>query len=484
MDIDQIIRLIQKNLQSNPPEASKSFDTAAGNAEPPSNSSMTDAARRYGKYGPTLSTRDALPPGYVRNSRGQTVKAEDINKVFPEGFGGLIAEQLKRGGEILGTGPKAQAAREVVSQSENIVPKPRPPGTEDFRLPRNFNNPFSFPVNNAAELGAELGLGDDSVATRPLPPMVSEFTRQGADAQQGADELDNVMLTLLASPTTSSGKPKDPSKAASDSVTYSAAKGIAGGTDYAEYNNQKGLIDSVSEGISSLLGNDTVSALMRVLARPEFVAPMGPGQSPVTNFINAAAADRTQRAATAAALKESQLEGFKAETDRLKALMPDPSKMPKLTGEVSKLYDSMAAAENTARLGKQIQESLSSSFMVSGAPGAAAEGFRAVAAMFGFDPGEMEQDEVKKRIAALKKEILQSRAFGREANKQELEILNRLVQGPDAFTSRTQILNSIKSLTESAERRRFNVAARLKAFGLPTEFNATKPEGPGFTRNN
>ena len=211
---------------------------------------------------------------------------------------------------------------------------------------------------------------------------------------------------------------------------------------------------------------------------------MGPGRSPLTNFVRAAAADRQSQTALRAARQAAGLEAFKAETDRLKALMPDPSKMPKLTAEVNKLYDSMAASENTARLGKQIQESVSSSFMVSGAPGAAAEGFRAIAAMFGFDPGEMEQDEVKKRVAALKKEILQSRAFGREANKQELEILNRLVQEPDLFTSRTQILNSIKSLTESAERRRFNVAARLKAYGLPTEFNATKPEGPGFTRNN
>ncbi len=46
-----------------------------------------------------------------------------------------------------------------------------------------------------------------------------------------------------------------------------------------------------------------IGGILRVLARPEFVAPMGPRQSPVTNFINAAAADRTAQAATAAALQ-------------------------------------------------------------------------------------------------------------------------------------------------------------------------------------
>lgn len=310
-----------------------------------------------------------------------------------------------------------------------------------------------------------------------ISPMPTPGNLPGSGENEELD-ADNIALSLLQD------LPANPAARAANQAKADAAKGLKYGSDLAASQNQEGLISQASDAISGLLGNVDFQGLFRVLARPEFVAPMGPGQSPLTNFVNAAAADRASQAASRAAQQAAGLEGFKAETDRLKALIPDPSKMPKLTAEANKLYDSMAAAENTARLGKQIQESLSSSFMVSGSPGLAAEGFRAIAAMFGFDPGEMEQDEVKKRVAALKKEILQSRAFGREANKQELEILNRLVQEPDLFTSRTQILNSIKSLTESAERRRFNVAARLKAFGLPTEFNATKPEGPGFTRNN
>ena len=306
------------------------------------------------------------------------------------------------------------------------------------------------------------------VATRPINAV--RASGEGFNQFEEMEELDadNTALSLLSD--------LDPRKA--------TGQGMAYGANTAKAQNQEGLISQASDTISGLLGNVDFKGLFRVLARPEFVAPMGPGESPLTNFIKAVSGDQTSQAALRAARQTAGLEGFKAETDRLKALMPDPSKMPKLTAEANKLYDSMAASENTARLGKQIQESLSKSKMVAGASGAAAEGFRAVAAMFGFDPGEMEQDEVRRRIADLKKEILQSRAFGREANKQEIEILNRLVQDPDLFTSYTQILNSVKSLTESAERRRFNVAARLKAFGLPTEFNATKPEGPGFTRNN
>ena len=371
-------------------------------------------------------------------------------------------------------------------------PQPRPQG---FNMPlkpvpltleqmaqRRAQNPGTPAMSEFA--GADMpnllraDFREIDVATRPINTV--RASGEGFNQFEEMEELDadNTALSLLQD------LPANPAARAANQAKADAAKGLKYGSDLAKARNQEGLISQAADTISGLLGNVDFQGLFRVLARPEFVKPMGPGQSPLTNFVEAAAADRTSQAALRAARQEAGLEGFKAETDRLKALMPDPSKMPKLTAEANKLYDSMAAAENTARLGKQIQESLSSSFMVSGSPGLAAEGFRAVAAMFGFDPGEMEQDEVKKRIAALKKEILQSRAFGREANKQELEILNRLVQEPDLFTSRTQILNSIKSLTESAERRRFNVAARLKAFGLPTEFNATKPEGPGFTRNN
>ena len=371
-------------------------------------------------------------------------------------------------------------------------PQPRPQG---FNMPlkpvpltleqmaqRRAQNPGTPAMSEFA--GADMpnllraDFREIDVATRPINTV--RASGEGFNQFEEMEELDadNTALSLLQD------LPANPAARAANQVTANVGKGLSYGTQLAQARNQEGLISQAADTISGLLGNVDFKGLFRVLARPEFVAPMGPGQSPLTNFVEAAAADRTSQAALRAARQEAGLEGFKAETDRLKALMPDPSKMPKLTAEANKLYDSMAAAENTARLGKQIQESLSKSKMVAGASGATAEGFRAVAAMFGFDPGEMEQDEVKRRIAALKTEILKSRAFGREANKQELEILNKLVQEPDLFASYTQILNSVKSLTESAERRRFNVAARLKAFGLPTEFNATKPEGPGFTRNN
>ena len=83
--------------------------------------------------------------------------------------------------------------------------------------------------------------------------------------------------------------------------------------------------------------------------------------------------------------QEAGLEGFKAETDRLKALMPDPSKMPKLTGEVNKcmisgiIYKSMAEDWRNQGFGFRLIKV----WLLLVVRGEAAKGFRAVAAMFG-----------------------------------------------------------------------------------------------------
>ena len=427
--------------------------------------SVTEQAQRY------RTNTTASPTGSRAVTRDKTGRVQSF---FRPDLPQAVRDRLNQGEKILrersGAGPVPRPFTVVPRPPvQSVRPEENTPGMSEFV---DVPAPFPLPLPAGSPAQSEFIEG-------PTPLPFPTYYSPGSFINGGEEiDADNIAISMLGSNAT------DPARAAADAVKRDTLLGYKHGGDLAQSQKQEGLINEASDAISGLLGNVDFKGLFRVLARPEFTAPMGPGQTPVTNFINAAAADRTAQATSAAAQQAAGLEGFKAETDRLKALMPDFSKMPKLTGEANKLYDSMAAAENTARLGKQIQESLSSSFMVSGSPGAAAEGFRAIAAMFGFDPGEMEQDEVKKRVAALKKEILQSRAFGREANKQELEILNKLVQEPDLFTSRTQILNSIKSLTESAERRRFNVAARLKAFGLPTEFNATKPEGPGFTRNN
>ena len=282
-----------------------------------------------------------------------------------------------------------------------------------------------------------------------------------------------------------------PTDALGREVAVSSAQAVTLGRDQAEYNNQKreqkGLLDSLSEGMGGLLGNDTVQAFLQVLARPEFVAPMGPGQSPVTNFINAAAADRTARAAQRKAAGESTLEQFKADTARLKALQIDPSKLPKLTSEVNKMYDRIESSRRISSIGTKIKQAFVDSPFITGGPGQIAQAFRGMAAAFGIDPGQFKTDDVQKNVAKLKGEVLKSKTFGREASRQELEqILNKILADPGLLTSSTQILDSVDSMMRDAERDIFNTTARMKAFGLPISTDSSPMSMPEryFKRNN
>ena len=68
-----------------------------------------------------------------------------------------------------------------------------------------------------------------------------------------------------------------PTDALGREVAVANAQAVTLGRDQAEYNNQKreqkGLLDSLSEGMGGLLGNDTVQAFLQVLARPQKTCP-------------------------------------------------------------------------------------------------------------------------------------------------------------------------------------------------------------------
>jgi len=318
------------------------------------------------------------------------------------------------------------------------------------------------------------------VATRPINPV--RAPGEGFNQFEQMEELDanNLALANLMIQDSPYTAPK-----------AALGAGLMDGADQAEYNNQKreqkGLLDSLSEGMGGLLGNDTVQAFLQVLARPEFVAPMGPGQSPVTNFVNAAAADRTARAAQRKAAGESTLEQFKAETDRLKAQQIDPSKLPKLTSEVNKMYDRIESSRRISSIGTKIKQAFVDSPFITGGPGQIAQAFRGMAAAFGIDPGQFKTDDVQKNVAKLKGEVLKSKTFGREASRQELEqILNKILADPGLLTSSTQILDSVDSMMRDAERDIFNTTARMKVFGLPISTDSSPMSMPEryFKRNN
>ena len=272
---------------------------------------------------------------------------------------------------------------------------------------------------------------------------------------------------------------------------YTAPKGALGaglmdGADLAEYDNkrreQKGLLDSLSEGMGGLLGNDTVQAFLQVLARPEFVAPMGPGQSPVTNFVNAAAADRTARAAQRKAAGESTLEQFKADTARLEAEAKSLKELRgdkiKPSSEITRLYTRTGALKEALGYINEIKTNIPN--VTTGAPGDTVQFLRGIGAQFGLDMDTSSTENVAQLAAAIKAQIIATGVFGKDVNKQEHKLLDALVPTKGAFdtTTRTKLLNAYTRLQEkfTAEANQLS-AIMTNVYGLPSYSN-TVPNTP------
>jgi hypothetical protein len=344
-------------------------------------------------------------------------------------------------------------------------PQPRPQGgsmplktvplTLEQMAQRRAQNPGTPAMSEFAGADMPLPFGRFGQVTEPAQsefvnatsPMPTPGDLPGSDENE---ELfaDNIALSLLQD------LPANPAARAANQAKADAAKGLAFGTQLAKAQNQEGLISQAADTISGLLGNVDFKGLFRVLARPEFVAPMGPGQSPLTNFVNAAAADRTAQATARAAQQAAGLEGFKAETDRLKALMPDPSKLPKLNSQVVDLTTGIQANKTLIELGNKIKTSLTANIASTGGPGEVAKAVEAIGAAIGFSPEKgagSSAQEIDEYIARMRIHVIGTGIFGREANKQELALLDSILPKSGFFKSRESIRRNIDAAMKSAE---------------------------------
>jgi hypothetical protein len=283
-------------------------------------------------------------------------------------------------------------------------------------------------------------------------------------------------------------------------VVDSTNSGLAQGSDAANRQNatRQSLLGNamtgVTGGIKTLLGEidweksakATLGNMWDTFTNPAFSAAlMQPGISPMQAIAGGIGAARANEAAVAEANRKARLEEHEAETKRIKAQGTTP---PKLTAEVNKMYDRIESSRRISRIGNKIKKAIESNpFTATGGSGEIAKAFRGMAAMFGGSPEMFITDDVQMNIAKLKGEVLKSKAFGREASRQELEeILNKILAAPDMFTTSTQMLNSVDSMMRDAERDIYNTTARLKAYGLHTSTEANPMSMPDkyFKRNN
>ena len=99
-----------------------------------------------------------------------------------------------------------------------------------------------------------------------------------------------------------------------------------------------------------------------------------------------------------------------------------------------------------------------------------------LATAFGFDLGETQGQSVDRLFNVLKRQMIASKVFGRETNKQEQEIVDKLLPGVGVFTNIGQLLESLDIEIASARKEGRNASATLKNFNynLPSTFPTQK----------
>lgn len=222
---------------------------------------------------------------------------------------------------------------------------------------------------------------------------------------------------------------------------------------------QAGLLTSNIDNVKSLFD--------RVLDRgvQSLGQPAQFGGNFVTEQARGELALQANEAATAKAQQEAALKA--AEIAEKNA-----PKQGKLTSEVNNLYSKVQGAIRRVDAANEIKKILSSSGSATGSVGAAKTALVNIAAAFNINLGKTEEQDVKFLLAKLKRQMIASRIFGRETNKQEQELIDKLLPGPGFLTNIDMITEAADSEIRSAQQDAKDASGVLRNFGynLPSQF--------------
>ncbi len=226
--------------------------------------------------------------------------------------------------------------------------------------------------------------------------------------------------------------------------------------------------------LSGLLGNIDWQGLLRVFARPEFLQA---GVSPAQAFVGAAFAQRQADAASRAAAQEQQLELVK---EQLKAT-PQP---PKPSAEITQLYTKLASGQESLKALNKMQGIMSRGITTGGAA-LGVDFITNLAAAFNINIGETDKTNLNRQVDKVRAALIASRAFGREANKQEQKLIENLLPKGGTFTNVDELRNAYRDFQAYVENDVKVTSGILQnVYQLPSFSQAVPDNIPVFTRGN
>ncbi len=185
------------------------------------------------------------------------------------------------------------------------------------------------------------------------------------------------------------------------------------------------------------------------------------------------------QAARGAAEQEAAKTQAKVDIERLK----NQPKPPKPSTEITNLYKEMGVYQSGLNTFDRIKGILSKSIATGGA-GSALAGLNNIAAAFNINLPPDAQTSVNKAVAEIRTQLIASRAYGREANKDEQKLIRALI--PEAGTFQTiKELEEAYNVAAASMKRKANEtnAIMTGAYGL-NSYGSIVPNSPLFTWDN
>ena len=198
-------------------------------------------------------------------------------------------------------------------------------------------------------------------------------------------------------------------------------KGLIAGEGIADGQNQGNLISGL---LGDLDWRGMADRLIRTFQRPEMLTP---GVSPLTSF-----------GLSGAALNQAELAGAAAEQERqdkfsLAQLKAQP-KPPKPSAEITNLYKQMGTYQTGLNTFDKIKGILSQGIATGGA-GAGLNALTNLASAFNINLSPSAKKSINLAVAEIRTQLIASRAFGREANKDEQKLIRTLIPEAGIFTT-------------------------------------------------
>ena len=233
---------------------------------------------------------------------------------------------------------------------------------------------------------------------------------------------------------------------------------------------------SQGNAISGLLGDinwkGLMDKLLQTFQRPEMLTP---GVNALTSF-----------GMSGAALNQAEIAGAAAKQDRMDKIKLEQIKnapvAPKPSAEITNLYKEMGTYQTGLNTFDRIKGILSKG-IGTGAAGTALSALNNIAAAFNINLTPSAQKSVNLAVAEIRTQLIASRAYGREANKDEQKLIRALI--PEAGTFSTiKELEEAYGLAADAMKRKANEtnAIMTGVYGL-LPYGSVVRNTPLYTRN-